>query len=272
MAIPLASFGSIANNVAVVVSVLLALHLAHRNLGISRGRALGILLVLALCALAGGRLHYIANHPGAYATRWHEVVMLWKGGFHLPGGLVGLALMAPAVCRGFGVSAGRFGDAITPAVALGAAITRLGCSIAGCCTGEVCHRAWCLAFPQGTTTYNMHRHFDLVAPEATHSLPVLPLNVFFLGAAIGIAALSVWWMPRKRYDGQVALMALTLFAVSTALLEPHRAFVPPLGFWGPLSKLAWQTLALALGCGVTWLWAEIRYRRRVPADRTSALA
>jgi len=259
--VDLIRFGSLSVNVAVVVSLVLSVHLARRHAGIPPARALAIMAVLALCTLAGGRLHYVLNHPGAYSGRWLEALELWTGGFHLPGGILALVVSAPVVCRRFGVSAGRFGDAITPAITAGIAITRLGCTLAGCCTGDVCSAPWCLAFPAGTSIYVMHRHLSLIPEDAAWSLPVLPLQIGFLAVALALTAFATWLQRHKRWDGQVALTVMFLFAGSTAMLEPFRGYVPEQGYWGPLPKLAWETLGLAVACGAGLLVAELRHRR-----------
>ena len=254
-------FGPLSVNVAVLVSLALSVRLAGRHAGTPPRRALAMMGVLAVCTLVGGRLHYILNHPTAYSGRWLLTLKLWEGGFHLPGGIVALMVLAPVVCRRFGISAGRFGDAITPAITFGIAISRLGCTIAGCCTGEVCTAPWCVAFPAGTSVYGMHRHLSLIPEGAARSLPVLPLQIGFLVVALGLTAFAVWLQRHKRYDGQVALATMFLFAASTAVLEPFRGYVPEQQYWGPLPRLAWEALGLAIVCGLTLLVAELRHRR-----------
>jgi phosphatidylglycerol:prolipoprotein diacylglycerol transferase len=268
----LAALGPISVNVAVVVSVALAVRLGARGAGITAGRSALLLIALAVVALVGGRLHYILNHPTAYAGRWHEAAMLWKGGFHLPGGIVGLLIGAPLVSRVFGVSASRFGDAIVPAVAVGVALTRLGCLFAGCCAGEPCSHAWCIAYPPTSVTYIIQRHLGVIAPDAVRSQPVLPLQAGFVASALAIALLAVWMRTRKRYDGQIALVSAFLFALSTAALEPWRGFVPAPQYWGSLPRLAWEAIGLAATLGVMLAWTEIAQRRTARDAERAVLA
>ena len=257
-------FGRASVDVAVIVSLVLSVHLAHRHAGVAPGRALTVMAALAVVTLGGGRIHYVLNHPGAYSGRWLQTLRLWEGGFHLPGGIVALVLLAPVVCRRLGVSPGRFGDAITPAITAGIAVTRLGCTIAGCCTGEVCAAPWCVSFPRGSAVYGIHRRLGLVPEDAARSLPVLPVQVGFLAVALALTGFAVWLERHKRYDGQVALTTMTLFAASTAMIEPFRGYVAAYEYWGPLPKLVWETAALAIACGAGLVAEEFRQRRVRP--------
>jgi prolipoprotein diacylglyceryltransferase len=103
----------------------------------------------------------------------------------------------------------------------------------------------------------------MIDSAATHSLAVHPLQLYFVASGLTITAVSLWLGPRKRYDGQVALVALLLFSsVSVAGLEFFRADVQPRVYWGALPQLAWSGLAIATGTLLALAWAEMRRARR----------
>jgi hypothetical protein len=118
-----------------------------------------------------------------------------------------------------------------------------------------------VGFAPSTSIYVLHRHLALIPEGAAQSLPVLPLQVGFLAVALALTGFAVWLRRHKRWDGQVALTTMFLFAASTAMLEPLRGYVPESGYWGHLPKLAWETLAIAVACGAGLLLAELRHRR-----------
>ncbi|HSQ00602.1 MAG TPA: prolipoprotein diacylglyceryl transferase family protein [Candidatus Dormibacteraeota bacterium] len=234
--------------------------------GVDRRAVRRSLLVLAVITLVGGRLHFMLNYPHAFAGRPLAVLKLWTGGLHIPGGILALALAAPWVTRWFGLSsAGRFGDGIAPAMGLGIAIARMGCFLQGCCFGTVCDHFWCLAFPEGSLPFVVHQSDGLLPAGAQWSLPVHPLQLYYVASGLAITAVALWLRPRKRYDGQVALVALLMFSlVSVAGLEFLRADAQPRVYWGALPQLAWTGLAMGAATAVALLLIGRRHRAAPP--------
>jgi phosphatidylglycerol:prolipoprotein diacylglycerol transferase len=187
---------------------------------------------------------------------------LWKGPFHVGGGIIGLLLAAPLVTRAFGMKLGQFADGIVPSIGLGLAIVRIGCFMQGCCFGDVCHYPWCIAYPPGSDVFTTHQQVGLVAAADAHSLPVHPLHLYFLVAGLVVAAVSLTAHRYKRYDGQPALLGLLAFTVALAVLEFWRTDEGVRIYWGPLPQLEWTALAL-VAVVVTMLGvAELKHRRR----------
>jgi phosphatidylglycerol:prolipoprotein diacylglycerol transferase len=252
-------------NLAVVCAVLFGARLLTRHAGLSPRRALVVMALLGLAGLLGGRLHFVVNQ--AFTSDWSRAVVFWRGGLHMPGAMLGVFLTAPLICRLFGVPVGRFGDAVTPAVAAGIVMTRFGCVLRGCCVGEPCAAPWCIAYPSGSVAHYWHATQSLIPPDAPWSLPVLPLHLGFI--AIGLLiAVGAWVLrPWKRYDGQVALVALVVYATTSAALEPFRMQVAGIGVWGSLPQLVWATRALSAFAVTLLVAVELAqwYRRRWPA-------
>lgn len=245
---------------AVLATMAFATYRAGASEGLDRGRVGLVMAVLALVALVGGRLHFIVNHPGVYVGRWHEALRLWGGPFHLPGGLLAVVAATPLVCRRAGVPVGRFADALAPAVGVGIALARAGCLLQSCCFGALCRRAWCMTFPPGSMPYEMHRRMEGLPEGAAASLPVHPLQLYFLVAGLLIMAVSLGLARRKRYDGQVALVAMVLFAATSAAIEPFRADYFPRSYWGPLPQLLWTGLAMTAAATAALVLAERAHR------------
>jgi phosphatidylglycerol:prolipoprotein diacylglycerol transferase len=183
---------------------------------------------LALAAFAGGRLHYVTNYWHAYSGHLGAAAFgAWPSGMHAPGAVVGIAIAVLISCWWFAVPVGRFADGMTPTIALGVAIARLGCFLQGCCFGTPCEGWWCVTFP--------------TSHGAVH-----PLQLYFIANALAVLALVLWMIPRKGYDGQPALLGLLTFATGHAGLEFVRFDGPARVYWGPLPQLEWVLLAIAL--------------------------
>jgi phosphatidylglycerol:prolipoprotein diacylglycerol transferase len=195
------------------------------------------ILLLALAALVGGRLHFLLNHAGAYQNNPWAALYLWRGGFHVPGAVVGLLAAAPVVARRFGLSVGKLMDAIVPAMGGALVIARLGCFLQGCCFGDVCHHAWCLSFPPDSGVYVAQNAAGILPSNAPHSQSVHPLQLYFIGSYLTMIAVALWTRTHKRYDGQVALVGFLVLFVSAFGLEFLRSNLMFRTYWGPVQRI-----------------------------------
>jgi phosphatidylglycerol---prolipoprotein diacylglyceryl transferase len=182
---------------------------------------------------------------------------------------VAVAAAAPLVVRRDGVPVGKFADAIVPIAGMGIALARVGCFLHGCCFGTPCALPWCLAFPRGSESYQLQVDLGLIAPGTEHALPVHPLQLYFAAGGVLITLVGLWLQARKRYDGQVAIVALVLFSASAAWLEVFRADVPQRVYWGALPELEWVALAMT-GASLVALAVAEGTHRRVPVLAAAA--
>jgi phosphatidylglycerol:prolipoprotein diacylglycerol transferase len=169
-------------------------------------------------------------------------------GFRLPGGVLGALLGLWIFGRLFlpGISIGLIGDLGAVALQFGLVIVRLGCLAAGCCFGTVTDVPWAIRFPQGTYPAEVHASLGWIGPNAVESMPVHPLQVYFMLLHLAAGVFLVWFAPRKAYNGQVLLLSILIVQTGKAVLEIFRQPV------GPASSmhLMWASLALAAGAAV----------------------
>jgi phosphatidylglycerol:prolipoprotein diacylglycerol transferase len=255
----------------VLVCVLLAPHWARSLEGLDPRATRRALLLLGLAALAGGRMHFLLNHAALFADRPLDALRLWTGGYHIGGGLVALALAMPWVTRRQGLPLGRFADAIVPGIGVALVMARTGCLLHGCCFGRTTSLPWALVFPIDSTVHRFHLETARVGAEATGSLPVHPLQLYFAAVGLLLIVGALWLRPRRAYPGQVALLALVVFSASTVVLERFREAYGASPRWGAWTQLEWTALVLTavsvVGLGV----AEVRHRRG-GARRRAAVA
>src|SRR5215470_603620 len=212
--------------------------------GLDSRQVFRAMLVLALAVFFGARLHFVLNHWEDFADQPLAALRIWSGGLHAGGGIVLLALAVPLTLRWFALPVGRFADGFAPIVGVGIAIARVGCFLHGCCFGTLCSLPWGITFPRDTYIYQLHADLGLLPPGAEHTLPIHPLQLYFAASGLTVTAVALWLHPRKRYDGEVALVSLVLFSTSTALFEPLRANTYTRLYWGPLPQPTWIALAL----------------------------
>ena len=174
--------------------------------------------VVMLCALLGSRVLYLANHLDEARSAW-DWFRLSSGGIVAYGGFLGGAAGAWIA---FGrVGAGFLGaaDLMTPSVALGTALTRVGCLLNGCDFGTPTALPWGLRFPQGSLPWRQHVEAGLLTPAATTSLPVHPTQIYESAAAIALFAIAMALRGRARFPGQVFLFFFAGYGVARAAIE-----------------------------------------------------
>jgi phosphatidylglycerol:prolipoprotein diacylglycerol transferase len=211
----------------------------------ARGRRAGIdplhlsrlFLVILLTAVVGSRLLYVAEHAAAYAADPWRVVRLSEGGLSMYGGL-GLALVASVLyARTIGVPFAVLADVCAPSLALGEALTRIGCFLNGCCFGIPSNLPWGVTFPD--------------ASPAGHAFPDTALHPAQLYAALWsllVLGLLVHGEQRRHRPGRVNGLFLVLQAAGRLTLELVRHHEPSavLADLGALSFTTYQSMSLAL--------------------------
>ena len=248
---------------AVVVCLLVAPPWAQSLEGVDRRTMRRILAILAIATFLGGHLHYLLNSWRYVVFRMNAGVydtLLWTG-IHAGGAVLALVLATMFVALRYRISPGKLGDAMVPAVGLGIAIARIGCFLQGCCYGTPCSWPWCVAFPQPSNVWDRHRVSGLVPPDATHSAPVHPLQLYFAAVGLLILLTALWLHPRKRYDGQVTLVALLIFSATSAALEGFRQDFGLRVYWGTLPQLTWVAMAMTATALLVLVIAELAHRR-----------
>jgi phosphatidylglycerol:prolipoprotein diacylglycerol transferase len=144
----------------------------------------------------------------------------WAGGLTYYGGLIGAAAAAWFLLKRDRFPFWKAADMAGFAVPLGLAFGRMGCLMAGCCFGSVCHLPWAMSFPGGSAASEAQFHEHLLASSHMWSLPVHPTQVYESAASLAISAVCMTLvLPRKRYDGQVFASFLVLYAVARFAIE-----------------------------------------------------
>jgi phosphatidylglycerol:prolipoprotein diacylglycerol transferase len=147
----------------------------------------------------------------------------WAGGLTYYGGFIGATLMAVFVLRRDRFPFWKAADMAGFAIPIGLGFGRMGCLLAGCCYGVRSESAIALSFPGHSPASEAQFKAGEIASATMRSLPVLPTQIFESAMSLGIAAFCMLWLHgRKRYDGQVFVAFLALYAAGRFLLEIFR--------------------------------------------------
>ncbi len=211
--------------VAVIVAIVGARALMRKE-GWDEDMVLDLVLVMVLAGLLGARLLYVFIYERELFLKPLLIFLPGPNGFAglvwygaLFGGFLGLVIYVWKKRLPFW----KLADIFSPFAALGYAIVRIGCFLAGCCYGKVCTSVTGVVFP------------------LVDYLPRHPTQLYSSGMNMLIFLFLIWFYPRKKFPGQVFLLYLLLYSLYRFILEFFRA---NLVMYGPFSTS--QTYSLIL--------------------------
>ena len=107
-----------------------------RERGIAPSFIYDLSIVIILSAIAGSRIYYVAVNYDTFALDPLSILWIWEGGLSMYGGFIAALLASCFFSRSKGLSFRTVADIVSPSLAIGVAITRVGCFFNGCCFGR----------------------------------------------------------------------------------------------------------------------------------------
>ena len=177
--------------------------------GVPSQQVMDMAFVMIVWAIIGSRLFYVLINFSYYKTNLLDIVKLWQGGLVFSGGLVATAAAMIWYLRRHHLSFWSTGDLWAPSLALGQAIGRIGCFMAGCCYGR----------PTGTSWGVVFTHPKSLAPL---NVPLYPTQVFEAFAGLAIFLVLIYLHGKRKFEGQVYIWYLILHSTARLLVERFR--------------------------------------------------
>jgi phosphatidylglycerol:prolipoprotein diacylglycerol transferase len=144
----------------------------------------------------------------------------WAGGLTYYGGFLGAGGAAWWLLKRDQFPFWKAADMAGFTVPLGLAFGRMGCLLAGCCFGSESELPWAFSFPPRSPASEAQFKAHELRSMSLWSHPVQPTQVYESAVALGIAAICLFIVhPRKRYDGQVFVVFVGLYATARFFLE-----------------------------------------------------
>jgi phosphatidylglycerol---prolipoprotein diacylglyceryl transferase len=196
----------------VTVGVFLALLLAKRlalRAGMNGDQVFDMGVSIVIAGLIGSKALLIVTDR-TFLDSWESAWYLLRSGGVFYGGIVFGVAAALYYFRKYKLPVWKTADIFGVGVPLAHSFGRLGCFAAGCCWGKECSLPWAVTFTN---------------PDA-HQITGVPLNVplqptqlyeaLFLAALFGFI---YWRYSKKRFDGQVFLTYVILYATFRFCIE-----------------------------------------------------
>ena len=214
-------------------------------IAVNRRQGIGTATTLAVCAICvptsvcAARVLDAVEYWSAYTSLGDRLA---RGGSSIYGALFVSFAVASAYVRWRGVSALRFLDGAAPALALGEAVSRVGCFLQGCCYGV----------PLGPRLATIVRGTDAIF---RHDQPpgytlVHPVQLY---STVAASVITIWLLVvfrRRRFAGQVFFTFLLLYGILRLAVAPLRA--EALASMKVFSLLFVLTGAIGIGCDASW--------------------
>lgn len=197
---------------AFLVGTWLGLREAKR-LGLDEDKVVNIILIVLVVSVLGARALYVMEHVQEFRREWGSVLALWQGGLTLYGGIVAGTAAGLMAARRFGLPMWTLADALTPSLALGTAIGRVGCHLNGCCYGRPTSLPWGIVFPP-----------DSYAGLEFGNAPVHPSQLYLAGAGVLLFLLTWFLRRRSGVPGTLFWLFIVLFALVRIPIDLTRAY------------------------------------------------
>ncbi len=217
-----------------LLGILIARPRAERR-GIPAERIDDVALVVIVTSILGARVLYVLTHLDQFQGRMLDVFRTWEGGLVMYGGAVPAAILGMWFLRRWGVDAWKAADAIAPSMALGLALTRIGCFLSGCCFGAPTDLPWGCVFPS-----------DSYAGLLNPGIPLHPTQLYGSLSGFAMFAMLLAFDRRPRPRGFIFLVLLLSYSVLRFSLDFVRSYEPSAFPFPsiPLTLNQWISLAV----------------------------
>lgn len=173
-----------------------------------------LMIIVGLLTPVGG--------DGHMAFRDIFTLGMLRAGGAVHGGIIAAAIVFFWKLRPkAGLPLRKTGDSLVPAVALGQAIGRIGCFMAGCCYGTSCELPWAVTF----TSPDAQQLSGTPLFEHIH-----PVQLYHFGTNLLICGILVLARRKRKFEGQIFSLYFILEGIGRVIVELWR---------GDLDRGAW---------------------------------
>jgi phosphatidylglycerol:prolipoprotein diacylglycerol transferase len=209
---------------------------------------------LVIWALVGSRVLLILNELPRYLHNPAELLGLLRAGGVFLGGFIAALIAAVILLRRYKLEFLPTTDVIVPSLALGHAVGRIGCLLAGCCWGSSCDLPWSIIYRDQIAS-------DRLGTPLHVSLHPFPVYSFLFN--FGLYLVLAWLYKKSLKPGRVLATYLFVYGIGRFLLEYTRGDrARGLYFDDILSTSQLISIVMILAGAGLHLW--LQRRRQVP--------
>lgn len=163
-----------------------------------------------IAGFVGGKLFFFFEDFGSYLAKPSKFLNITGGGFVFYGSVIFVVPVIIWYLRKKKIPVRPFLDVIAFVGPIAQGFGRIGCFLAGCCHGKVCHNFL------GVT----YSHPDSLANPL--NTPLYPTQLFDIAINAIIFITLFWLEKRKKFAGQLMLVYMMMYAVGRSINEIYR--------------------------------------------------
>lgn len=194
-----------------IVGLIIAIRIGAKH-GIESQHIMDLGFLLIISGIIGSRIVYVLMDIPYYMAHPLDIFKLWQGGLVFSGGLLGAVIAGFFYIRKHGFGLWQMGDIWAPSIAIGQAIGRIGCFMAGCCYGMPTDMPWGVTFTDP----------KCIVPYEYYNIPLHPTQLYSSFSNFLIFIILLIISAKKKYTGQVFLWFLILHSTARLLIEKFR--------------------------------------------------
>lgn len=196
-----------------VVAALLTLKRRADRAGMDGGRLVDFSLWIVIWALVGAKGLLILVELPRYLREPGDLLGVVRAGGVFLGGFLAAVIAAAVLMRRYRLRPLPTLDVIIPSVALGHAIGRVGCLLAGCCWGAYCTLPWAITYTDPAAAANVGTPLHV---------PLHPFPVYSSLFNLALYGFLAWLYRRSPAPGTVFASYLMIYGSGRFLLELTR--------------------------------------------------
>ncbi|OPX39006.1 MAG: prolipoprotein diacylglyceryl transferase [Desulfobacteraceae bacterium 4484_190.1] len=217
--------------------------------GIDQQQVMDMGFVMILSAIIGSRLFYVVMNISFFRCHLIDIFKVWQGGLVFSGGIVTVILVMFRYVKRHGLSLMKICDMWAPGTAIGQAIGRIGCFMAGCCYGRPTDAKWGVVFSDPHS----------LAPL---NIPLHPTQLYSSISGFIIFLILMIIHAKKKFDGQVFLWLLILHSTARLFIERFRGDDRGIFFNTGMSDTQFVTIIILISSVVALIVIKSRMKNQ----------
>ena len=209
---------------AYIIGIYVAVYYGKKR-KIESDKVIDLSLWIVFGAIIGARLWFILEDWHYFSGNIAEVFKVWNGGLVFYGGFIGAVVAMFIYIKKYNLDSISIMDMLSPSLAIGISVGRIGCFLNGCCYGKISYHGG-ISFPAKDfpPPYIDQLQKGLIKPGATHSLPVIPTQLYSSLDGLIIFLILVFIASRIKIKGVLVSSLFILYGIHRFVIDFFRAY------------------------------------------------
>ena len=210
--------------IAYIVGIYVAVYYGKKR-GLDKDTVIDLSLWIVLGAVVGARLWFVLEDWQYFQGNFVEIFRVWNGGLVFYGGFIGAVIALFIYLKKYKLDSVSIMDMLSPSLAIGIAIGRIGCFLNGCCYGKISFTRG-ISFPAKDfpPPYIDQLQKGLIKPGAAHSLPVIPTQLYSSLDGLIIFLILIFLASKVKIKGILVSSLFVLYGIHRFVIDFFRSY------------------------------------------------